>query len=86
MDKCFAYHECFRNGIRVNSCDILSRRAFIQTYRNGCTFNNCPFYKENRDQIHSDIGLYPMSRRQKAEREMYYRLNYKGVPNVHKIR
>ena len=85
MNKCFAYNEIWKNGYRYNSCECLTHKAFtqVQHKRGGCCMKNCPFYKENREQIRSDIGIYRMSDKQKAEQEKYFKLNYKGVQNIH---
>ena len=46
---------------------------------------NCPCYKEDRDQIRSDIGIYNMSNKQKYDQKRYYNMNYKGMANLLKF-
>lgn len=84
MGKCFALVETMRGGRIQTGCDILNRTAFEQVQRKfgGCCVRNCKFYKEDADQIRSDIGIYNMSDKQKRERDRYYELNYKGRQNV----
>ena len=83
MNKCFAYYEKWKNGIRYAKCTALNNEAFtkVQRKRGGCSLENCPFYKENTDQVHTDF-LYTMSDKKKAEQKMFYTLNYKGRPNI----
>ena len=85
--RCFAYEEYMLRGIKHKGCEILNRKAFIQVQRKwgGCSIRNCPFYKEDRDQIRSDIGIYPMSNKQKYDQKRYYDLNYKGMANLLKF-
>jgi len=88
MNRCFAYVESInRNGIKSKGCDILNRKAFIQVQRKygGCCMRNCNFYKEDRDQIRTDIGLHPMSDKQKKERERFYDLYYKDLRYMQRI-
>lgn len=83
MAKCFAYQEEVIHGSRYIGCDILKEPAFRMVQRKGgCRMENCPFFKETRDQIRSDWGMYPMSKWQKEDQEMYFRMNYKGLHNV----
>lgn len=81
MNKCFAYIENIRNGIRSDSCECLSYQAFskVQRLRGGCCMKNCSFYKESRDQIRSDSGIYVISDRQKNIQRRYERMKKMGV-------
>ena len=86
MNKCFAYEEIIKNGKKRAGCEILNIDAFEQIHKKfgGCCMRNCPFYKESRDQIRSDKGLYQMTDRQKRIQREAFESNYKGIPNVHK--
>lgn len=74
------------NGRKKYGCGILLHEAFlkVQEKRGGCCMRNCPFYKEERDQIRCDIGIYNMTNKQKIERDRYYKQNYKGEQNIRK--
>ena len=84
MNKCFAYYESWKSGVRRCSCGILNTTAFerIHNKRGGCCMENCAFYKERADQIRSGEFLYDMSKKQKEEQLMFYTMNYKGNPNI----
>ena len=83
MDKCFAYEEDTINGFKYIGCAILKEHEFRKVQRKGgCRMENCPFFKETRDQIRSDWGLYPMSKWQKEDQAMFFDRNYKGLYNV----
>ena len=77
--KCFAYYESWKAGEKKVGCSVLNREAFLEIHLKpgGCCFINCPFYKEHRDQIRTDIGLYPMKQEIKDRRDKIYLLNYK---------
>lgn len=67
MNRCFAYYEQIRNGVRSCGCEVLNRQAFweVQQKHGKCCMKNCRFYKESTDQVRSDFGLFYLTDRQK---------------------
>ena len=73
MNKCFAYVETVRNGIRMNGCDCLSRDAFLKVQKKSgkCCAKNCRFFKQTTDQVRTDRGIFYLTAKQKRiQREM----------------
>lgn len=81
MSKCFAFYECWKDGVHKMSCGVINNADFKKIYRKqgGCCMRNCSFYKEHRDQIRTEKDLKPMSQKQLEERVFYHKLNYKGI-------
>lgn len=86
MNKCFGYVETIKNGRTIVGCDVLKIddwEAVHKKYR-GCCMRNCAFYKEERDQVRSDKGLFYMTDKQKRKQKEYFDKYYKNKPNVYK--
>lgn len=72
-NKCFAYYEAWKSGVRRCTCDIMKPEEFkkIRHMNGGCCARNCRFYKPEADLIRSDWGIYPMSQKQIETRKRY---------------
>lgn len=84
MKDCVAYYEYTAAGITNKGCEALKPDAFrkVQRMRGGCCIANCPFYKQNKNQVRSVYGLYEMDERQKIQQQRFFELNYRGRANV----
>lgn len=82
MNKCFASTEIIKNGRKKAGCDILCIDAFEKVHKKfgGCCMRNCNFYKESRDQVRTDRGIFYLTDKQKRMQRQMYEINHKGLP------